>query len=719
MSLELPTIDARNYREILAEVLARVPVHNPEWTHLSDSDPGVTLLQLFSFMVESMLYRANLVPERNRRKFLGLLGVPMLPAQAAEGLVSFLAPPGRTDVISLAPRLELTAGPTPFTTRDGVELLPVEGRVFIKARLDAGADQARLEEIYRRVYSPGTAADETLEFYETRPFLGARAGEVLDIGADTVDGCAWIALLAPPGTLVDDVRARLAGQRLSIGVVPAVDDAARVLGPGLGTDVSDRVQLFFEHPRAVDSPDAAAYGELDSRASGPVDRTAVVEVTLPAEVRGWSDLNAVTEGTGDYPPSLLDDTLADRVVSWIRVRLASPQMRLRLGWLGVHASRVVQRVSVRAEPLGTGSGRPEQRARLAQVPVVEGSVVVRVDGAPWSAIDDLAAAPGEVAAGLPRPGETSAASWVFTVDRASGEVHFGDGLHGARPPRGARLVASYEAGGGAAGNVGIDAIGGGAGLPAGVRVTNPVPTWGGTEAESTEAAEKRIPGWLRHRDRLVSVEDHRQLALETPGVEIGRVDVLPLVDPSLPGVRVEGAVTLILVPARDRQQPDAPRPDGPFLEAVCKHLEPKRLVTSELHVRGPNYVPVRIAVGIVVVTGRDTSEVTRAVERAVREFLSPLRGGFEETGWPLGRALDRAELVARAARVSGVAKVTGVALATASGDDAPTLELPPLGLPRIVRLAVQEGLPPGFDATPAEAEVVRARRPVPVVPEGC
>lgn len=34
----------------------RIPVHTPEWTDHDASDPGVTLLELFAFLTEDILY---------------------------------------------------------------------------------------------------------------------------------------------------------------------------------------------------------------------------------------------------------------------------------------------------------------------------------------------------------------------------------------------------------------------------------------------------------------------------------------------------------------------------------------------------------------------------------------------------------------------------------------------------------------------------------------
>src|SRR5919201_6492120 len=89
MPLQVPQIDTRSYQQLLDEALARIPVHTPRWTNYNDSDPGITLLQLFAFLTENVLYRSSLIPERARIKFLTLLDIPLEPAHAAVGIVTF------------------------------------------------------------------------------------------------------------------------------------------------------------------------------------------------------------------------------------------------------------------------------------------------------------------------------------------------------------------------------------------------------------------------------------------------------------------------------------------------------------------------------------------------------------------------------------------------------------------------------------------------------
>ena len=81
MPLTLPVLDDRNYEQLLNEAKQRIPVHTPEWTNFNvESDPGITMVQLFAFLTDSLLYRANRIPERNRLKFLQLLGITLVVA---------------------------------------------------------------------------------------------------------------------------------------------------------------------------------------------------------------------------------------------------------------------------------------------------------------------------------------------------------------------------------------------------------------------------------------------------------------------------------------------------------------------------------------------------------------------------------------------------------------------------------------------------------------
>src|SRR3954454_9100162 len=107
MPLIVPQLDYRNFKQLRDETLARIPVHTPEWTNFNESDPGVTIVELFAFMTENLLYRSNRVPESNLKKFLTLLGIGLRPAAAAQGLIIFRNERGPIDALPLDVGLEV------------------------------------------------------------------------------------------------------------------------------------------------------------------------------------------------------------------------------------------------------------------------------------------------------------------------------------------------------------------------------------------------------------------------------------------------------------------------------------------------------------------------------------------------------------------------------------------------------------------------------------
>jgi predicted phage baseplate assembly protein len=84
MPIYPPNLDDRSFEDLVEEALARIPAHTPEWTNPRVGDPGRTLVELFAWLTDTLLYRANLIPERQRLAFLRLLGVQMRPALPAK-----------------------------------------------------------------------------------------------------------------------------------------------------------------------------------------------------------------------------------------------------------------------------------------------------------------------------------------------------------------------------------------------------------------------------------------------------------------------------------------------------------------------------------------------------------------------------------------------------------------------------------------------------------
>jgi Baseplate J-like protein len=82
MPLQLPNLDDRAYADLVEEALGLIPRYTPEWTNYNPSDPGITLIELFAFLTDMLLYRLNRVTDAQVRNFLRLLNGPQWVAPA-------------------------------------------------------------------------------------------------------------------------------------------------------------------------------------------------------------------------------------------------------------------------------------------------------------------------------------------------------------------------------------------------------------------------------------------------------------------------------------------------------------------------------------------------------------------------------------------------------------------------------------------------------------
>src|SRR2546421_11284061 len=99
----------------------------------------------------------------------------------------------------------------------------------------------------------------------------------------------------------------------------------------------------------------------------------------------------------------------------------------------------------------------------------------------------------------------------------------------------------------------------------------------------------RFPGELRRRDRAVTSDDFRELALATPGASVGRAECLPRFFPPTRTPERAGVVSVVVWPSDDAAHPNAPLPDRTLLRAVCEWRSEERRVGKECRSRWSPY----------------------------------------------------------------------------------------------------------------------------------
>jgi predicted phage baseplate assembly protein len=672
MPISPPRLDDRNFEDLVQELLARIPAHTPEWVP-QPGDPGRTLIELFAWLGETILYRANLIPERQRLAFLKLLGQPMRPAKAAKGLVSIsLNEPEPGDVVHLAAGATVS-GAVKFETGTELAVLPVTAECYYKRVLTEQENaQSETQEVLDGLREFHEIEGKLSAYVTTAAFSqGLVDSKGIDFVQDATDRSLWVALLASSPGKVADVKKALSGEDqgrasiINIGLAPAIelpssfDENNR---PG-------RIPHDWEISTGKMIDDQPVYTKLDyiSDSSNDLTRRGVERYALPGDSKDFGVLEGdvrvdANAGVGDRPPRLDDPEKLSRIVAWLRLRPSRPATSMALSWVGINAVEIEQLQTQRARVIGQSNGLADQVMALPARSVEARSFVLQVEESgrgyiKWERVDDLAASDRDDA--------------VYSLDSEAGTVSFGNGVNGRIPEVGRRIrVDTLRAGGGSAGNLppgSLTKISArdlqGKAVTRNLSVLQGVSTQGGVDAENLASAEKRIPSSLQHRNRCVTEQDYHSLVKETPGIKPGRVEVLPRFMPQQRRFEVPGVVSVMVLPDKAMVEAPNPRPDQPFIEKVFSYLDSRRPMASELYVIGCEYIPVALSVGINVRAGEAYDQVVNDVRAALKNYLWSLPpGGPNDEGWPLGKSVQDRELEIVVARVKGVSGVGGVNL---------------------------------------------------------
>lgn len=624
----LPVIDNRTFDDLVAEAQTRIPRYTPEWTDFNAGDAGFALVELFAWMTELLIYRLNQVPDLNYIKFLELIGIELEPAKPAQAILCFPVQANYTlPTVSVSAATQVSAAPN-----DGGPPVVFQTTDTVTA-LSAQLNSVQAFDGY--AYTDLTGDNSEIGTAGFQPFGPlAAAGSALMLGFG-------------PASSSNPLQPIPAGTDIALAFWPASSGASPApTACGGATAVYPSATMIWQYWNGVSwQPLKVAKDE-----------------TLALTRLGFVILKSPP--TGQFAADKLG-LATDTSRFWIRAYLQQSSYEAPPSLLAVRANAVsaIAAQTVAGEVLGGSDGSPNQTFTLTSTPVIDGSLVLQVDDGEgfttWTEVEDFFGyGPNDE---------------VYVLDPTSGEVRFGDGTHGEIPVANVSaaqtnvVAQTYQFGGGARSNVpagaistlmtsvpGIDSNG----------VSNPFAADGGTDEETLDAAKLRAPEALNSQDRAVTASDFELLARQAGPV--ARAKALPLYNPNFPGVDVPGSVTVIVVP---NAVSPAPTPSPGLLRTVCAYLDQRRLITTELYVMAPTYVPVAIAIEVLAVADADVAQVQQDVETAISTFLDPLTGGSDGQGWPFGGTIYYSD-VYRAALIADVQRVVSLTI-TLNGAAAP------------------------------------------------
>jgi hypothetical protein len=459
MTLPQPNLDDKTFAALVAEATKLIPRHAPEWTDHNRHDPGITFVELFSWLAEMQQFYLNRVGGESHLKFLKLLGTGARGATQARADVTFS---GATDDQLVVPR------GTKLSTADGTVTFETEETLSVVA--------ARLTKVLSS--SKSTLKDNT----ESNGISGlsfhafgedAATGRRLYVGLDKA---------LPPHEEVSLTIKLYEGYRVSRG--SHGDETASVVPSALvGWEFYDGddwrpLEIVAEVERAL----GLTVGDESSSGAGcfklrddflKLVRPSFAYRHLPAAARDFFDAAADTAGTAralrralyDTPFLLLkgDETLmlsqggrlrftappkmAPRLVHpfednlyWLRATVLDGAYELppRIETVRLNTISAAQRDTASEVLSFTSDGQPLQTFEADSYLALGGVNLVQVrehDGR-WKDWEELDADDAFRDAG---PNDER---YVIKKNVGAGKVKllFGDGEHGRIPPEGADVI---------------------------------------------------------------------------------------------------------------------------------------------------------------------------------------------------------------------------------------------------------------------------------------
>ena len=621
MSLPTPNLDDRKFQDIVSEARSMIPRYCPEWTDHNLSDPGITLIELFAWMTDILLYRLNKVPDKNYLKFLELIGVKLAPPAPAIAEITFRLSAPQSQPINIPRGTEIATVRTEkeeaitFTT---IEDLRIETSTLSYMLLTH--DNVNFVD-----FSAGLHAGTPVEVFKSIP----EEGNAFYLGYEKpLNGNILVLTIN-----CDDKR--------GIGVNP--EDPPLLWEYWNGEE--GKWSAFERYPESI------AWLERD----GTRALNKLGDLVLHAPLHSFS-------------PTEINLQRA----YWIRCRVAKlrqeqPMYKTSPRILGIKSCIMGGSViaehstTVTDELLGTSTGTSGQSFKLKSYPVLprragETVEVQDEDGnyEPWIEVEEFS--------------EATTRDKCFTLDSTEGNVVFGPSVrqpnggimqYGKVPPKGKLIrFSSYRHGGGREGNVGRGTITVlKSSIPYVSSVTNRRAATGGVDTETIENAKLRGPQVLRTRNRAVTEDDFEFLAKKA-SPSVARAKCIQPREITGENQPPPGTVYVAIIPEIASNDetivPDQLEITHELQEQVRRYLNERRLLTVTLIITNADYKWVSIKAKIRVKPRFDARQVRHDVDEKLHSFLNPLTGGLDGNGWPFGHDLILPEVYSCIQSVRGV-----------------------------------------------------------------
>lgn len=682
-------LDNENYDEIMAAARNRIISLYPEWTDFNYHDPGITLIELFSWLKESQQFFMDQIGDDTREAYLKLLGMRRRTKIPARTQVQVQP----AEDITVLAGTRLWAGDICFEADERKQLtggdvaccLCGTDRLFWQAersrlRLGQGLFQPLFGETpmagscfylgFDRCLPVGERMDVRLEIFDgypvkRNPVHGVMAAPVACLSLQYYGEGQWKDLEG----MRDETLGGIRSGRIYF----------ELPGPMEETEVFGRRAFFVRIRLESQSYEVPPILEHVSANSLAVTQRETLIEYVDTECRiedsgqGSCQVETLSVLNGRNDLFFIEGDRLVRIHQFQKIPdfdTGVTVFRFDLPEAGL-PDRRIRIISVRPEEegmkhLGIGNGFPNQEYQIGDAALeyeTFGLMVLEGDGYQiWEKVENFSCSGPE--------------DRHYTLDSRTGTVRFGDCIRGMAPDA-ELLVFSLSRTNGRKGNVKAGAIDHFDGMePQDVPVCNLEDCSGGRDEERLEESFFRARRELKNPLTAVSSEDIERCVMETPGLMLENCRVIPREKMAQIQKKAEEGKIYIVVNAFSLGEEKG-------LSECCRRnilawLEPRRMVGRQFVLLPPQYVPFEVYADVALLA--HYSDAREQVRKTVEAYFEEIRGSFgvvAEYGELYGR-IDMLVCVDRVNALNMDARGNGV-IRRKDG----SLELPPNAVPRL------------------------------------
>ena len=631
--LKVPKLDDLSFDQLFERARARIPTLTEDWTDFNAHDPGITTLQTFAWLVDTLNFYIDATGEEHRLKYLKLLG--LAPVQSAASCHVALS--SREERAAVARGAKLLAGHTVFETTEAFEgtvnkvksLFRETDGVFADLTPFAGVDGGYAEVFALSQESRSAlyigfeqSVNGVVRFYVDVCSHPARQPFTDDFRLSSLTWEYWNGREWRPAALTEDqTRGFLRGGFIAL----SLDGATQLLTghialPGAHWLRARLIRNDYDAAPQIGSiyPCCVPVIQTDTHAQAlEITYPGGREMTIDYHV-GPDDVIRVGVWDGDgyslwYEYEHREDSLCDVIdgkYPWqkvIRFDSHFPEAGQRI------LITIIDKQYFDKLQLGTTTGFASEKLELEMEDVFEVRLALedfennRRRLRLWDSCGDIRQAPCD--------------AQVFQYDRGSQTVVFGDGIAGRQPGAGHRISAvTVKSSKLADGNVRVGRIDRFADSAYdGVDARNPKDAEGGQWPQTSDALENEIEKHVCGTTRAVSPQDYMDIVKATPGLMIDRVNVI--------SGRTYGEVygetyevnTVFLAVKPYSEHEKRPVLSEVYRDRILDHLENYRLLTTDVRIVSARYVGIEVNGRVVLTEG--TIDARRRVNDKLAELI--------------------------------------------------------------------------------------------------